>query len=191
MDTHPKGVRSVSFSPDGERIVTVDGESRTQIWDTATGNEDMVLQGHPKNVASAVFSPDGLHVITAGWDQTARVWDTSNGKEVLTLNHTDEVKYASFSPDGKLIGTITKNEESAQVWDAQTGEKLFTLPESKVQGISFATNPLGKQSIAVFGLGHLRVYPINFPDVQELAKRRTIRSLTPDEREQYLGEGKP
>ncbi|MBD2340744.1 hypothetical protein H6G64_27635, partial [Calothrix sp. FACHB-156] len=78
-----RGVNSVQFSPDGQRLATggVDGTAR--VWDTS-GKELAQLRGHQGGVYSVQFSPDGQRLATGGEDGTARVWDTS-GKELAQL----------------------------------------------------------------------------------------------------------
>ena len=39
-------VRSVAFSPDGQRIVTGSGDQTAKVWDAASGKELLTLKGH-------------------------------------------------------------------------------------------------------------------------------------------------
>lgn len=89
---------SANFSPDGKRIVTTyegnmnvtyvtrDNRGRAgsevlrhaytdrvaRVWNTATGEEMLILTGHTKRVTSAQFSADGKSILTASHDGTAR-----------------------------------------------------------------------------------------------------------------------
>jgi WD40 repeat protein len=73
---HRGWLHSVSFSPDGKRIVTSGGlrDHTTRIWDAESGEELMILHGHSDSVRSAFFSPDGKKIVTASADKTARIW---------------------------------------------------------------------------------------------------------------------
>ncbi|MFC1783498.1 WD40 repeat domain-containing protein [Planctomycetota bacterium] len=61
---HNQRVGSVSFSPDGQRIVSMGKDDKTiKFWDAATGEELMTLPGYYGWVAKSVaFSPDGKRI---------------------------------------------------------------------------------------------------------------------------------
>ena len=86
---HTDWVSSVSFSPDGARIVTGSGDTTAKVWDARTGTPLLDLKGHTKVVTSVSFSPDGTRIATASFDQTAKVWDARTGTPLLDLKgHT-------------------------------------------------------------------------------------------------------
>jgi len=66
---------AADVSPDGDRIVTANGDTKARIWDVASGRLLAILEGHTGEVVDAEFSPDGRRVVTASWDGTARIWD--------------------------------------------------------------------------------------------------------------------
>ena len=70
---------SVSFSPDGMRIVSGSNDETAKVWDAATGTPLLELKGHMFRVNGASFSPDGTRIVTGGLDKTARVWDARTG----------------------------------------------------------------------------------------------------------------
>ncbi len=61
-----KGTRrvSVSFSPDGTRIVTGSSDGTAKVWDARTGAPLLDLKGHTGWWYSASFSPDGTRIVT-------------------------------------------------------------------------------------------------------------------------------
>jgi WD40 repeat protein len=71
-------VRSVSFSPDGKRIVSGSGDKTLKVWDAQTGQETRTLKGHTGFVTSVSFSPDGNRIVSGSLDNTAIVWDISS-----------------------------------------------------------------------------------------------------------------
>jgi WD40 repeat protein len=111
---HQGNVRSASFSPDGERLVTVSSDKTAKVWDLK-GNVVAELIGHQGNVFSASFSPDGQRLVTASDDKTAKVWDLK-GNVIAELKGNQLIFIsASFSPDGQRIVT-TSSDKTAKVW---------------------------------------------------------------------------
>ena len=68
--THP--VHSISFSPDGNRIVS-GSDSLVQVWDVKMGEQLRELQGHNSWVTSVGFSPDGKQIVSGSSDESVRV----------------------------------------------------------------------------------------------------------------------
>ncbi|KAG2046740.1 WD40 repeat-like protein, partial [Suillus hirtellus] len=73
---HTSSVSSVSFSPDGTRIVTGSSDHTIRLWDAGTGKPvGEPLRGHTGSVNSVSFSPDSTRIVTGSWDRTVRLWD--------------------------------------------------------------------------------------------------------------------
>src|ERR1700730_6543750 len=70
MEGHSHGVTSVSFSPDGTRIVSGSHDSTVRVWDAVTGAHLQTLEGHSLSVTSASFSPDGTRIVSGSYDKT-------------------------------------------------------------------------------------------------------------------------
>ena len=43
---HKAEVKSVAYSPDGERLATASDDQTAKVWDAATGQELLTLRGH-------------------------------------------------------------------------------------------------------------------------------------------------
>jgi WD40 repeat protein len=71
---HTEQVFFVTFSPDGQRIVTTGADYTARVWDAETTQQLAVLRKHTGNVLMADFSADGERIVTASIDHTARVW---------------------------------------------------------------------------------------------------------------------
>jgi len=114
-------VQSVSFSPDGKRIVSGSWDKTLKVWDAQTGQETLTLKGHSNTVNSVSFSPDGKRIVSGSYDNTLKVWDAQTGQETLTIDgHSLGVTSVSFSPDGKRIvsGHWSRvRDKTLKVWD--------------------------------------------------------------------------
>ena len=72
----------------------------TDVWDAATGEEKLILEGHSSVVNSCAISPDGSWIVSASGTpddrsdddgepspaNTVRIWDAVTGEAKLTLN---------------------------------------------------------------------------------------------------------
>ena len=146
---HWDEVRSVSFSPDGRRIVSGSSDNSVQVWDANSGAQlftDPVfykfngLHGHKGLVESVSFSPDSQRIVSGSHDKTMRVWDAASGKELRVLRgHEDWVMSVSFSPDGKRIVSGSAD-KTVRLWDADSGNELRVLRghQKCVNSVSFS-----------------------------------------------------
>jgi len=128
MAGHLDIVRSVSFSPDGTRILSASDDRTIRIWNSMTGAELLVLQGHEDIVESAKFYPDGRRIVSGSYDMTVRVWDLTTGTEVVPVmkGHESGVASVACSPDGTMV-VSGSNDSTVQCWDGITGSALSEL----------------------------------------------------------------
>lgn len=95
-----KGVYSVSFSPDGKKVVGCGGKDR--LWDARTGKAlkpNLDLRG-----SAVAFSPDGrLLVVAEG--RELRLGDVRRGQWLRKSKGSSTVKCVAFSPDGRTVAT--------------------------------------------------------------------------------------
>lgn len=133
LTAHTEAVTSVTFSPDGTKVVTGSRDGTAKIWDAVTGENLQTLNDLTRWISAVAFSPDGTRIV-AGGDVTV-IWDTDTGRKLRTLNR---VAYdAAFSPDGMRI--VTDSGDAAVVWDVLSGEAVQTLrsPEHSVTSVAF------------------------------------------------------
>ncbi|KIM23094.1 hypothetical protein M408DRAFT_51073, partial [Serendipita vermifera MAFF 305830] len=120
---HTGSVSSVSFSPDGTRIVSGSWDNTIRVWDAETGETVMgPLEGHTGPVYSVSFSPDGTRIVSGSWDKTIRVWDAETGETTVLgplEGHTNWVNSVSFSSDGTRI-VSGSDDKTIRVWNVET-----------------------------------------------------------------------
>ena len=85
---HTGGLSSVSFSPDGTRIVTGSQDRTAKVWDAADGDGTPRSQGATGPVRSVSFSPDGTRIVTGSRGTAGvrrEVWDAGDAGSARSL----------------------------------------------------------------------------------------------------------
>jgi WD40 repeat protein len=144
---HKKSVRSVAFSPDGERIVSGSQDNLVKVWDATNGQETLTFNAHQDAVRSVAFSPDGQRIVSGSWDIPPKVWDATTGQEMLTLGGENFVMCVAFSPDGKRIAG-GNGYWLLKMWDAASGEEVLTLKGHNEAILCMAFSPDGKRIVS-------------------------------------------
>jgi WD40 repeat protein len=148
-------VYSVTFSPDGWKMLSVDSTfGEATIWDCATGREMRTIELNPTLeisgiVYSVAFSPDGKQIIS-GLYKNIKLWDVATGREIRTLSgHTGDVNSVAFSSDGRqIISSGGYNDNTVKLWDATTGREIRTFSGHTRDVYSVAFSPDGRQIIS-------------------------------------------
>jgi WD40 repeat protein len=130
---HREDVRSVAFSPDGQRLASVSAtgarprqSAEIKVWDARTGQLTATLQWAKGLVDRIAFSPDGKRLAVTT-DNLVRLWDAATGEEVRELGgHLGGVTHVVFSPDGKHLASAG-GDRTTMLWDVTTGKLLHTF----------------------------------------------------------------
>jgi len=104
------GMNTLSFSPDGRRVLTGGTEWVMQLWDVETGDELNSFEGN-----SCCFTPDGKSIFANSKDKCLVLWDLESGKEFRRFDGHDKAICVAVSRDGRkaLSGGLDK---TVKVW---------------------------------------------------------------------------
>ncbi|MBT9313849.1 hypothetical protein IXB50_00215 [Leptothoe spongobia TAU-MAC 1115] len=98
LEGHRGSVRSVAFSPQGDRIVSGSADNTLRLWDREGNPIGQPLEGHRDSVWSVAFSPQGDRIVSGSSDNTLRLWDRIRWQDWLhdccnqLLHHSDLVR---------------------------------------------------------------------------------------------------
>jgi WD40 repeat protein/serine/threonine protein kinase len=128
---HTQPVRSVAFSRDGKRLVSVScDDSRrlgeVKLWDVSTGQETL---GLPRPGGDAAFGPDDGLLAVATADGSVMVLDGTRRHEVRT--YRDAGQSVAFRPDGGFLATAGHG-ENIKIWELRGGR--LSILKGKADG---------------------------------------------------------
>jgi len=153
IDGHADRVYSVSFSPDGKRLVTKSRDETAKLWDSATGTELMSFETGWSQ-GNAMFSPDGLSLAAIS-DKGISIWDCGSSSEIRRNRITASIadRYVeSLRKQGKHYSEIIvglKNDRSLssdtrrvalQIANVRLGEDIQHLAQ-KLSEVEYSDEP--------------------------------------------------
>ena len=110
-------ITSLSFSPDGRRILAASTARTVQVWDVATGTLVHELVGHGNVVYCAKYSPDGKRIASGGRDGIVRIWDAATFDQLACLGaHKDYVYSLAWAPDSQEL-LSGSGDHTVRIWD--------------------------------------------------------------------------
>ena len=151
---HTAQIDQLTFSPDGQTILTASRDHTAILWDVWGVGFRYSIPLTPYELDSNVtISPTGERFAFVHGDGVIRVRDVASGEVVQAFGeHRWGVVALAYTPDGRFIisgyrRNETIDEPKAYVWDAETGELLHSLEEAS-SGFSVSFSPNGR--IAAF-----------------------------------------
>lgn len=139
---HDEAALSVTFSPDGEQIVSSSADRTVRHWNIAEQNLLDELDAFDGEIVDIAFRPTGEEIAGVGYDPCRPdqpgdvvIWNASTGDERLRLRATSGWMFGiTYSPDGKRLATGGGSYEGSlshpgevTIWDADTGIELLPL----------------------------------------------------------------
>jgi WD40 repeat protein len=160
---HHRWVTALTFTHDGEGIVTVEGlpladsaNGVLRLWDVTKGTVHHTIVSGTVAFDELQFSPDGS--LLAGIDRKhiLHVWDASTDALLYTL--PDQALVAGFSSDGSGLLSIGVDNR-LQLWDTMTGHLRKALATDYSQDVyQVAFSPNGQMLAFADDDGYVRLH---------------------------------
>lgn len=146
IEGHTNTILSVSFSHDGNQIVSTSNDKTIRTWDTDSGNLLHIFEEYSTPV-SATFSPDGKQIVSTHSDGTVKIRDTETAEPFFSLSYPFEFSSIAYSPNGKQIAATSWN-HTVRLWDAETGTEIKEFKGHNKITRRVAFSPNGKHLIS-------------------------------------------
>jgi WD40 repeat protein len=116
---------SVSWSANGERILTTSDNMTARLLNASTGTEVLQLTGFAGEVRQAAISPDGTRALTSSDEATSlRLWDLTTGQQIDSRTGQRSASIVIWSPDETQVLSCGNRHDDAHLWDASTGLEI-------------------------------------------------------------------
>jgi WD40 repeat protein len=139
LEGHTHQVSALSFSSDGQRLVSGDSDGTIRLWDAASGKQVRLwraaaggLRYSPVRslrypIGALALAPDGKTLASTGGD-TIRLWEVLTGQRIRTFSgHCGDTQSLAFAPDGKKLASGS-TDKTVLVWrvfgESPRGDRL-------------------------------------------------------------------
>jgi WD40 repeat protein len=149
---HPGNITALSFSPDGQQLLsTCEHDQTAKLWDAHTGRLRHELQGHKLGIFGAAFSPDGKLVATASPDDTCLLWNASTFETVGVLGrHRGGAFSVSFGRSGRSL-VVGTGDRQVKLWSLAALREMSGFDSDPVV-VFFAGFSPDEQNVATVSL---------------------------------------
>ncbi|KAG2343572.1 WD40 repeat-like protein [Suillus weaverae] len=134
LKDHRQNIPSISFFPDGQRMISGSLDKTTRQWDLKAGKEIEGARGVcEERVWAVAVSRDGRWVVTGGGNFNTgelKACEVETGIVKTFEGHSDEINCVDISAGNTLL-VSGSDDETARIWNLETG-KLVAGPFKSV-----------------------------------------------------------
>lgn len=161
--------RTMSLSPDGQKIVTFDYDGNLKIWNSQTGDVLWEKSAEDTYINTVVWSRNAKMIATSNDDYNAIIWDVSNGEPIKTFELDNSYCYDMSFSENDAILLISCAPGKIQSWNVETGIEGKTFESGSSSYKNFIHGPSNNLLIGLASEGTITVW-----DYQTANEKGTI-----------------
>lgn len=139
---HFDSMNALTYSPDGQRIITTADDGKIKVWDTQSGFCIVTFTEHSSGVTACEFAKRGNVLFTSSLDGSVRAWDLIRYRNFRTFTAPTRLSFSSLAvdPSGEVVCAGSLDAFDIHIWSVQTGQLLDQLTghEGPVASLAFA-----------------------------------------------------
>ncbi len=126
-EAHDIGVGCLSFSPDGQSLVSGGWEATVRVWNVESGTLQTEMGRQEYSMWSIRWSPNGKYVVSGDVYGRLHIWDAVAGQPMKSMDgHRTTVTSLAFSPDSTMLASASED-NTVKLWEMPAGKELKTL----------------------------------------------------------------
>eukprot|EP01022_Parablepharisma_sp_SALTPOND_P004541 TRINITY_DN120489_c0_g1_i1.p1 TRINITY_DN120489_c0_g1~~TRINITY_DN120489_c0_g1_i1.p1 ORF type:complete len:610 (-),score=78.81 TRINITY_DN120489_c0_g1_i1:2913-4742(-) len=136
---HEKSIASIALHPTKSIVATASDDGTWKVWNLATGEKLISVEGHNDWIGGVDFHPSGSHLAMCGGDCTVKVWDFVNScYSHVFKEHKQPVWSVKFHDTGHFVLTACMD-STMKLFDinSQKCRQTFYGHTDSVNKISF------------------------------------------------------
>lgn len=167
---HHRGVRALSWYPNGTKVLSAGEEGWAHLWDSESGSWLATIESRYQREAPSLtgctFAADGGAFALCDWSGVVEVFESETRTSILKFQADEKHVYScQWSPSGSRL--VTCGTKGVFIWDARTGEPLGGLEDAgEPRRASFS--PDGKR---------IAMWPGAIYDVEDRALRMELKAV--------------
>lgn len=159
-EVHSDTVLDIAFSPDGQQMASCAADKLVRVFETATGKQQLSLEGHTHHVLSVAWQDSGRMLASASADATLKIWDTISGEQQRTVSgFGKEITSLAFvGQTNQVLAACADN--SLRLVEATNGATVRTFAGAASSLYALCVTSNGKQVVAGGQDGKLGIWTI-------------------------------
>ncbi|ORY78966.1 periodic tryptophan protein-like protein 2 [Protomyces lactucae-debilis] len=126
---HFDAMNAVTYSPDGQRVVTASEDGKIKVWDIRSGFCLVTFADHTSAITDIHFAKKGNVLFSSSLDGSIRAWDLVRYRNFRTFTAPERVQFSCLAvdPAGEICCAGSTDSFDIYMWSVQTGQLIDTL----------------------------------------------------------------
>ncbi|CCU83064.1 periodic tryptophan protein-like protein [Blumeria hordei DH14] len=141
---HFDSMNTLTYTPDGQKIITAADDGKVKIWDVKTGFCIVTFTEHSSGVTACELAKKGSVLFTSSLDGSIRAWDLVRYRNFRTFTAPTRLPFSCLAvdPSGEVVCAGSIESFDIHIWSVQNGQLLDRLAghEGPVSSLKFSPN---------------------------------------------------